>query len=208
MRAYTKKAPITDIKLPFDKNSRVFCTHASGVGTHGWSNAYWSIDLATSYNEKNAIIYASAKGIAYVSQEDCKEPKGTAAFAETSSCGEGFGNWVKVYHGNGYYTFYAHLDRILINNGTFVQQGEPIGIEGWTGEAGHRHLHWSVQKLPGSTEKVWLNRISTHIGESVPFDFLAKQNNLTKKIDASKLQCEHANINSSNSRQLIFHGLF
>lgn len=168
-----KKAPITNIKLPFAANAKIFCTHAPGVGTHSWPNAYWAVDLATPYSEANATIYASAEGTAYISQKHCTEPKGTASFAKTSICGEGFGNWVKVYHGKGYYTFYAHLDRLLVKNGTHVHQGQPIGIEGWTGKAGHRHLHWSVQKLPGSSEQDWIDKIAIYMGESVPFDFLA-----------------------------------
>jgi len=29
-----------------------------------------------------------------------------------------------------------------------------------SGAAGHRHLHWSVQKLPGKTQKEWEDRIA------------------------------------------------
>ena len=82
------------------------------------------------------------------------------------------------------------------------------GMERNMQKAGHRHLHWSVQKLPGSTEKEWMSRIQSEIGESVPFDFLVKQGDQIKMIDVAGLQCEHANIDLSNDRQAIFNGLF
>ena len=203
-----KKSPVSDIKLPFAANAKVFCTHASGVGTHSWPNAYWALDLATPYNEPNATIYASAGGIAYISQAHCTEPKGSAAQSQPSPCGDGFGNWVKVYHGNGYYTFYAHLDRVLVKDGSFVHQGQAIGVEGWTGNAGHRHLHWSVQKLPGSTEIEWKRKIINYVGESVPFDFIAVQNNKLKKFDTTIFQCEHADIGATIDPQPTFKGVF
>lgn len=203
-----KKSPIVDIKLPFAANAKVYCTHALGVGTHSWPNAYWALDLATPYNEPNATIYASADGVAYVSQAHCTEPKGFAAQAQISSCGEGFGNWVKVYHGGGYYTFYAHLDSVLVKNGSFVHQGQAIGLEGWTGNAGHRHLHWSVQKLPGATETQWKHKIINYVGESVPFKFIAVQDNKVNIFDTAIFQCEHADIGTSINSQPTFKGMF
>jgi len=200
------KAPIVDIMLPFSSNSPVFCTHGSGIGTHSWPNAYWALDLATPYHADKATIYASAKGIAYVSTQNCKEPPGYPARANTSTCGEGWGNWVKIYHGKGYYTFYAHLTSILVKNGMSVRAGQPIGIEGWTGNAGYRHLHWSVQKLPGKTEQEWKRQISTYVGDSVPFDFTAKFNHQMKKIDVKTLRCENTHI--KQSKYPTFYGAF
>lgn len=193
------KAPIQNIKLPFNKHTHVYCTHSSGVGTHSWPNAYWALDLATSYDEKNATIYAALDGVAYVSKEHCQEPKGIAAKAEGSFCGQGFGNWVKIYHGDGYYTFYAHLDRILVKNGEHIRQGEPIGIEGWTGNAGTRHLHWSLQKLPGKTEQERIQQISTYIGDSVPFDFwVLDPHDGFSKLSTIELDCNTTSTNQPN----------
>jgi hypothetical protein len=201
-----QKAPIKNIMLPFSKDTSVFCTHSSGIGTHSWPNAYWALDLATPYHSDNAIVYASAKGIAYISTDNCKEPYGSPAKANVSNCGEGWGNWVKIYHGHGYYTFYAHLDSMLVKNGTFIHTGQPIGVEGWTGKAGHRHLHWSVQKLPGKTEQEWKQKVLTNMGDSVPFDFIAKFNNQFKKIDVKTLICENTSVDIDTDS--IFSGTF
>lgn len=200
-----EKSKIPNVMIPFDKNTDVTCTHGSGIGTHSWANAYWAIDLATPYHLKNATIYASADGVAYTSKIVCKEPIGTAAGADVSDCGDGWGNWVKVYHGQGYYTFYAHLDSVLIKNGTIVHQGDPIGIEGWTGQAGDRHLHWSLQKLPGKTEEQWQKQILTYAGESVPFEFLANGNDRIQKIDVSTLVCAY--MDTKVNKRAVLHGV-
>lgn len=200
--------PISGFLLPFNARTEVTCTHSSGSGTHSWRNAFWAIDLATPYNQPAATIYASSNGIAYVSRTNCPEPQGTPANANASRCGDGWGNWVKILHKNGYFTFYAHLDRVLIKNRTFVRQGEPIGVEGWTGSAGHRHLHWSVQKLPG-TKFDWRNEITTYAGDSVPFDFQAIQNGQVKIFSIKKIKCEHANIGQTGViHQPTFRGQF
>ena len=201
-----QKAPIKNVMLPFSKDTSVFCTHSSGIGTHAWPNAYWALDLATPYHSINAIVYASSKGIAYISSGHCKEPSGSPAKANVSNCGEGWGNWVKIYHGHGYYTFYAHLDSIIVKNGALIHPGQPVGVEGWTGKAGHRHLHWSIQKLPGKNEQDWKNKILTYMGDSVPFDFTAKFNNQIKKIDVRTMICE--NTSEDMDTESIFSGIF
>jgi murein DD-endopeptidase MepM/ murein hydrolase activator NlpD len=96
-------------------------------------------------------------------------------------------------HDGGFYTFYVHLESVLVKNGTVVKKGQPIGIEGWTGAAGHRHLHWSVQKIPGNNFSDWEKRISWD-GVSVPFKFQAYVNGKLQVVDTSSFSCAHANI--------------
>ncbi len=148
-------APFKDFTLPFSPKEEVFCTHSFGSGSHSWPNAYYAIDLANGYDKPPAVILAAASGKAFVFLgEDgklCPEPKGNPNVVAASDCGLSWGNHVKILHEGGYYSFYVHLDHPLVTNGTFVKKGDPIGVEGWTGAAGHRHLHWGVQKLPGKT---------------------------------------------------------
>ena len=89
-----------------------------------------------------------------------------------------------------------------------MHQGQAIGLEGWTGNAGHRHLHWSVQKLPGATEIEWKRKIIKYVGESVPFDFMAVQNNKLKTFDTTIFQCEHSDIGTTIDPQPTFKGVF
>lgn len=197
-------APLTDLIFPFDSSEEIYCTHSSGSGSHSWTNAFYALDLASAYNKPAATIRASADGKAFVfTGEDgklCPKPKGNPAKAEPSSCGLSWGNHIKILHNGGYYSFYVHLDHPLVSNGQQVKNGQAIGVEGWTGAAGHRHLHWSVQKLPGSNQADWEKRISWD-GESVPFQFKALVDGVVTIVDTSTFKCAHAGIGQASPNQ-------
>jgi murein DD-endopeptidase MepM/ murein hydrolase activator NlpD len=207
----TPNAPRLIFALPFDANTEVVCTHSSGSGSHSGVNAFYALDIATDYDKPASIIRAAADGVAYVFLgEDgklCPEPAGTPASTETSTCGQSWGNHIRVLHAEGYVSFYVHLDHPLVENGTVVRKGDAIGVEGMTGAAGHRHLHWSIQKLPGNNVSDWVSHISW-AGESVPFQFEAVQNGITKIFDVTSIVCAHAGIgNADSSLQPRFKGI-
>ena len=189
-------APLV-FNLPFDSNTEVACTHSSGIGSHSYQNAFYALDFANNYDQPAATILAAADGKAFVfygeDGKPCAEPAGNPSQAEADNCGQGWGNHIKILHQNGYYSFYVHLEKILIKNGDIIKQGQPIGVEGWTGLAGHRHLHWSVQKLPGNNAVDWENRISW-AGDSVPFQFQAIQEGKLVTLNSSQLKCAHAGL--------------
>lgn len=61
-----------------------------------------------------------------------------------------YGNVVVIeheqrYQGGPLYTLYAHLDTILIEEGSHVETGQEIGTVGMTGIAGGPHLHFEVR---------------------------------------------------------------
>ncbi len=55
------------------------------------------------------------------------------------------GNWLKVSHGNGIVSFYAHLDRVLKNVGATVKRGDIIATVGKTGRVTGPHLHFEIR---------------------------------------------------------------
>lgn len=59
-----------------------------------------------------------------------------------------YGNYVRIRHGNGYATAYAHMSRIAVGmkNGKRVGQGQIIGFVGSTGRSTGPHLHYEVLK--------------------------------------------------------------
>ncbi len=59
--------------------------------------------------------------------------------------GGGYGNLVKVDHGNGYITYYAHLDAIYVQCGQPVYQGQVVGLCGTTGWSTGPHLHYEIR---------------------------------------------------------------
>jgi murein DD-endopeptidase MepM/ murein hydrolase activator NlpD len=57
-----------------------------------------------------------------------------------------FGNYVRLRHGNGYETAYAHMSRFArgLRAGARVRQGQIIGYVGTTGRSTGPHLHYEV----------------------------------------------------------------
>lgn len=85
---------------------------------------------------------------------DFAAPTGTPIFAAGSGrlvrVGRfgSYGNYVRIDHGNGFETAYAHLSRFAkgMRSGRRVRQGEVIGYVGSTGRSTGPHLHFEVLK--------------------------------------------------------------
>jgi len=57
----------------------------------------------------------------------------------------GYGNYLVVQHQGGLTTLYGHLSRTLVHVGDQVMQGQPIGLEGTTGNSTGPHLHFELR---------------------------------------------------------------
>ncbi|MGW1139388.1 peptidoglycan DD-metalloendopeptidase family protein [Streptomyces zhihengii] len=79
---------------------------------------------------------------------------------ESVACGGAFGIQVVVRHDNGYYTQYAHLAGVSVDQGERVRGGQWIGQAGTTGNSTGPHLHFEVRLTPdlgsGVDPAVWL----------------------------------------------------
>ena len=56
----------------------------------------------------------------------------------------GFGKSIKIDHGYGYATFYAHLSKFNIKSNQKIKRGDIIGYTGNTGRSTGPHLHYEV----------------------------------------------------------------
>ncbi|MCF8067473.1 MAG: peptidoglycan DD-metalloendopeptidase family protein [Desulfobacterales bacterium] len=79
---------------------------------------------------------AAHKGTPVISVAD-----GVVTFAGNKGL---LGKVVKVDHGYGFTTVYAHLDKTLVNAGDAVKRGDTVGKVGNTGRSTGSHLHYSV----------------------------------------------------------------
>ena len=63
---------------------------------------------------------------------------------------KGYGNLVIIDSGQGWATFYAHLNRILVREKHFISRGHVVGTIGMTGRTSGSHLHFELrqQKIP------------------------------------------------------------
>lgn len=82
---------------------------------------------------------------------DIAAPNGTpikVVAAGTVTCAKrsgAYGNLVKVNHGNGVETWYAHTSKMNVVEGQTVEAGEVIALVGSTGNSTGNHLHLEIR---------------------------------------------------------------
>lgn len=97
---------------------------------------------------------------------DISANRGTAVYATANgkvvSAGKmgNYGKTIKINHGYGYHTFYAHLHEISVQRGQKILRGDIIGQVGNTGRSTASHLHYEVHYLgtPQDPEHYFLAR--------------------------------------------------
>ncbi|MEX2596491.1 MAG: M23 family metallopeptidase [Salibacteraceae bacterium] len=84
---------------------------------------------------------------------DFTAPTGTPIYATGNGVvtradknARGYGNHVRIDHGFGYLTLYAHMSKVAVEPDQKVSRGEIIGYVGNTGKSSGPHLHYEVQK--------------------------------------------------------------
>lgn len=93
--------------------------------------------------------------VSYHSGTDISAPEGTPILAAadgtvtianaTDSWGGSYGYYVKIDHGGGLMTLYAHCSSICVTENQQVQKGQIIAYVGQTGRATGPHLHFEVR---------------------------------------------------------------
>ena len=78
----------------------------------------------------------------------------------------GFGKHIRVDHGFGYVSIYAHLDKYNVKRGQKVKRGEIIGFVGNTGRSVAPHLHYEIVK-----DGKKINPINFYYGNLSPDEF-------------------------------------
>jgi hypothetical protein len=83
---------------------------------------------------------------------DFTAPTGTPIYAtgdgkvyRADNKSSGYGNHVRIEHGFGYVTLYAHMSKIKARAGQTVKRGDIIGFVGNTGKSKGPHLHYEVR---------------------------------------------------------------
>jgi Membrane proteins related to metalloendopeptidases len=117
---------------------------ATFVGTGSLSSPVSHIEVSSAFGAN--------RGSSRHTGVDLRNPKGTpiraadggvVTFAAYSGS---LGNVVKISHGNGLETWYAHCNSMNVSAGEKVSKGEVIAAVGMTGRATGYHLHFEVRK--------------------------------------------------------------
>ncbi len=84
---------------------------------------------------------------------DFTAPRGTPIFASgdgvvtrADNRSSGYGKHIRIDHGYGYLSLYAHLSKYNVSKGQKVKRGDLIGFVGNTGRSEAPHLHYEVWK--------------------------------------------------------------
>ena len=84
---------------------------------------------------------------------DFTAPRGTPVYASgdgkvvrADNTSTGYGNHIRIDHGFGYVSLYAHLYKYNIKKGQKVKRGDLIGFVGSTGRSEAPHLHYEIFK--------------------------------------------------------------
>lgn len=78
--------------------------------------------------------------------------KGTAVYATGNGFvirkgyDSGYGYFLEIQHSGGFHSFYAHLNKTLVNKGDLVKIGNQIASMGNSGKVTGNHLHYEVRK--------------------------------------------------------------
>jgi murein DD-endopeptidase MepM/ murein hydrolase activator NlpD len=113
----------------------------------GASRFVWPVNgqLASEYGSKGEGLQNDGINIA--------APKGTPVKAAASGVVayagneiRGFGNLLLIRHADGWMTAYAHNDKLLVQRGDTVEQGQPIAHVGQTGNVVSPQLHFEIRR--------------------------------------------------------------
>ena len=102
----------------------------------------------------------------------------------------GYGKTVKIRHGGGYVSLYAHQSRLRVKRGQFVKRGQIIGYVGNTGRSTGPHLHLGVMK-----HGRWVDPMKVIGHKSVAYGAKTKRYSTTKTVPVTKyrtVEIKHA----------------
>ena len=109
--------------------------HAGGDGSyydtppaHSGTDKYALDFNGPSDSDRGAIVLAITDGIVL----------------KAGDYGDGYGYQVVLGHAYCYESRYAHFKNVLVSEGQWVAQGEPLGLVGSTGQADGSHLHFAM----------------------------------------------------------------
>ena len=136
---FADESVVMQVQLPFPDGYQYMCTQSSDdTPSHRFESTLYDLDFGMKVGN---IVVAAAEGIVHKHDDSSKT--------------SGFGWFVEIDHGNGYWTIYAHLSGFIVTEGQKVIAGQPIGYSGGakdlegSGTSTGPHLHFGVHSGSG-----------------------------------------------------------
>ncbi|MDP3313684.1 M23 family metallopeptidase [Lutibacter sp.] len=95
---------------------------------------------------------------------------GDGVVARADQDAAGYGKHIRINHGFGYVSLYAHMSKFNVRKGQRVKRGDLIGFVGNTGRSQAPHLHYEIMK-----NGINVNPINFYYGNLSPEEFAAMQ---------------------------------
>ena len=145
------------LAIPFAVAGQSITTDRTGPPTPA-ANGDWGYPLAGGYFKGRGFGYNPVVGCSYCSTNhmgyDMAQGCGATVYAAgpgrviTAGTYQGYGNAVRIDHGNGLVTLYGHMqwNSLRVSAGEDIAGGMPLGAEGNTGKSFGCHLHYEVQQ--------------------------------------------------------------
>lgn len=117
------------VPLPFEESAPIEGETSSGFGfrmhpIHGEIRFHYGTDFAA---DAGTVIHAFADGVVLEAGSD-----------------DGYGNYVKLDHGDGFVSLYGHCSELWVSEGDTISRGQPIALVGSTGQSTGPHLHFEL----------------------------------------------------------------
>lgn len=122
----TRKKTVKNVATPSKKFFWPVSYKQCYISQYFGNEGHTGIDFAASIGSN---VYASADGVV----------------CEVTYSDKSYGNRVKINHGNGVITLYAHLSTIDVKEGDEVTAGQVIAAVGSTGNSTGPHTHYEVR---------------------------------------------------------------
>jgi len=137
--------------------------------------------MSSGFGYRTDPIYKTTK---FHAGMDFSAPTGTPIYAtgngtilRADNDAAGYGIHVRINHGYGYLTLYAHMSKMAVKPGQKVKRGDLIGYVGNTGKSVGPHLHYEVHKnnVPINPVNFYFNDLSPEEYEKMIY--MANQEN-------------------------------
>lgn len=144
----TYNSSLTDV-INLAKEKEVMLAHIPSIKPVRSDKLARGVNLLSGFGMRLHPIYHVMKlhkGIDFTAPRGTKIQATGDGVVISAGRGTGYGNRVKIDHGYGYISHYAHMSRIDVKVGQKVKKGEQIGLVGSTGASTAPHCHYEIIK--------------------------------------------------------------